>query len=234
MTDKEKLQRLFDAALKDSSEVSKAPTRAFPTAVAEAAVPAPVSPVAMTVLIPASPSVVVIPEADAAKVGLTAEASAELGALLDEQMARKKRKHRREALVTLGVFLAITGGGFGWFVQSPQRVQAFTDAMRDIRSVGDVASMVAKYQAALDKVAVRSKQIDQATESMGVSSDQSGEEDPNMEAEMLAMMGGQGKTTGQRNQVLQQSFGGMKDKHGAKTDKPEIKIKEEDSFGWNR
>jgi len=100
-------------------------------------------------------------------------------------MARQKRKRRRELIGTFVVLLGLNGGGLGGFVQSPSRLLAFREEMADIRSVGDVAAMVAKYQVALDKIATRSNQIDPATEAMG----------------------GEGKTTGQRNQKLQNAFG---------------------------
>ncbi len=198
MTHTEKLQQIFDAALKDSSEFTKQPTRAFPTS-------ASAQPVAVSPPAPAPEPEPIVESA--ANVGLSAAASAELGTLLDEQHQRKARKHRRETLVTLAVVLALTGGGAGWFIQSPQRLQALKEAVHDIRSIGDVKSIVAKYQAALDKIGDRSKQIDQATESMGVSSNQDNAIDPNMNAEMLSLMGGKGKTTGQRNQMVRNAFG---------------------------
>lgn len=201
MTDNETLQKLFQAALKDTSEGEAALARAFP-------VPAP----AVAVAVQASPAAVAEPviQAPAAPVvnaGLDAATSAELGALLDGQHQRKTRKQRREALVTLIVVFALTGGGTAWFVQSPARTQAFREAVRDIRSIGDVTAMAGKYKAALDRIGGHSKEIGQATESMGASSNQDGMKDPNMDAEMSAMMGGDGKTTGQRNQLLQQKFG---------------------------
>jgi hypothetical protein len=139
--------------------------------------------------------------------GLDDAASAELGALLDEQMARQKRRRKRELIGTFVVLFGLTGGGLGWFVQSPTRLQAFREAVADIRSVGDVAAMAAKYQVALDKIAARSKHVDQATEAMGGSANQDGMKDVNMDAEMQAMMGGEGKTTGERGQILQNAFG---------------------------
>jgi hypothetical protein len=224
MTDQVKLQRLFEAALKDSSDFNKPFTRAFPTPQARVAGP--------VVVVQAQPELVEPPVVEArveplANAGLNETDSAELGALLQEQQQRKTRKRRREALITLSVLVAVIGGGCGWFVQSPQRIQALNEAIRDIRSVGDVTSMVAKYQASLDKVAVRSKQIDQATEAMGVSSNEADEKDPNMEAEMLAMMGGEGKTTGQRNQMLQKSFG---NKDATKAPSANAKMTEANSF----
>jgi hypothetical protein len=66
-------------------------------------------------------------------------------------MARQKRKRRRKLIGTFVVLLGLNGGGLGGFVQSPSRLLAFREAMADIRSVGDVAAMVAKYQVALDE-----------------------------------------------------------------------------------
>jgi hypothetical protein len=196
MTDPEKLQQLFQAALKAPPAEGKAAfARAFPTAAPLAAAP-------VSEAVP-----VLEPPAAVANAGLDHAAAAELGALLDDQMARQKRKRRRELVVTFVVLLGLTGGGLGWFVQSPTRMQAFRESVADIRSIGDVAAMVAKYQVALDKIAARSKQIDQATEAMGGSANQDGMKDVNMDAEMQAMMGGEGKTTGERNQKLQNAFG---------------------------
>ena len=200
MTDNEKLQQLFQAALKAPPVEGKATlARAFPAV-------APVSAEPIREVAPApEPPAAVVPMPNA---GLDNAVSTELGALLDEQMTRKNRKRRRELVGTLVVVLGLTGGGFGWFVQSPARIQAFREAIADIRSVGDIAAMVAKYQVALDKIAVHSKQIDQATEAMGGSANQDGMQDVNMDAEMHAMMGGEGKTTGERNKKLQSAFGG--------------------------
>ena len=206
MTHTEKLQQIFAAALKDNSEFDKAPTRAFPT-------PSGAQPMVASQPAPAQEPAPIVesPVEPAANAGLSAAASAELGTLLDEQHQRKASKLRRETLATLAVILTLTGGGAGWFVQSPQRLQAMKEAVHDIRSVGDVKSIVAKYQAALDKIGDRSKQIDHATVTMGVSADQDDAVDPNMNAEMLSLMGGEGKTTGQRNQMVNNAFGSKKE-----------------------
>ncbi len=165
-----------------------------------------------------------------ANAGLSHTEAEELGQLLDGQRARLRRKRRRDALVALGVFFGLSGGGFGWFVQSPARVQAAREAFRDIRSVGDIAGMVAQYKLALDKIAVRSKQIDQATEAMGVSADQSKEKDVYMDGEMKQFMGGEGKgkTIGERNRLLQQNFGDAQKSKVMQKSMEEVKKQAED------
>lgn len=215
-TDQDKLQKLFQAALNDASAEKATLARAFPKSTPVTpqmppqvtAMPAP-----QAFQIPAEPVAPAAPAAaedcvqPMANAGLDEAAAEELRILLDEQHLRLKRKRRRETVCALAVFFAITGGGFGWFVHSPDRVQAFKDAIRDIRSAGDVMAMVDKYRKALDKIAVRGDQINQATESMGVTSSLEGVKDIYMDAEMKEMMGGEGKTVGERNRMLQQKFG---------------------------
>lgn len=214
MTSHEKLQQLFQAALAAPEEPVK-PTRAFPAA-PQPPVTTPV-PVIQPVFEAAAPAEAMVEETPRpmANAGLSHAEAEELGQLLDEQNARVRRKRRRDALVAFGVFFGLSGGGFAWFIQSPARVQAAREAVRDVRSVGDISKMVSQYQLALKGVAARSNQIDQATRAMGVSSDQSAEEDPYFEKEMDQMAGssaGEGKTVGQRNQQLQKSFGSMQKK----------------------
>jgi hypothetical protein len=222
MTDKEKLQKLFQAALLDVNEEKVTLARAYPkstleTLAAQAASPtAPVTPVQPepVAMVPAQ---VIAPVAAATdfvqpmeNAGLDAAAAEELRILLEEQHLRLKRKRIRETVGALVVFLALTGGGFGWFVHSPDRVQAVRAAIKEVRSVGDIAGMVAQYQKALDKIGTRAQDIDIATESMGVSASQEGMKDVHMDAEMKQMMGGEGKTAGERNRMLQEKFGSVK------------------------
>lgn len=245
MTDQEKLQKLFQAALQDSSELNKAPTRAFPTS---SSVPAPASMSAampFTQPVPVAPSspepVAVVEKAPVvlpSQAGLDDKTSTELGTLLDEQRTRLTRKRRRDTLIVLGVILGLSGGGFGWFVQDPQRVQAFKDAIRDIRSIGDVRSMVAKYRESLDRVAVRGQQIEQATNAMGVVKTAADEEDPYFEEEMKDMMGGEGKAVGQRNKNMADNFGHMQKEHGVQEPEAklgnDVKVSQDQSFGWDQ
>ncbi len=228
MTDQEKLQKLFDAALRDSTPVEKTPTRAVPQStnfqpVAPIIAEKPAAPIAEPD--PARQTLPTAPVLDKA-------AAEELGALLDAQILRKKRKHRRESLVAALVLISITGGGSAWFVQSPDRVHALVSAIAEIRSVGDVKSMVAKYQDALKRISARGNQIDQATKAMGITSNGKDEEDPYMNAEMKQMMGGEGKTIGDRAGKMQKAFGHMQKEHGDPAGEVATTGNEEDSFEW--
>ena len=256
MTDKEKLQQLFEAALKDPTlPTAQTPKRAFPVSPLEqsAAILQPLThpspfPVQAAMrpemTMPVTPAVapvfdaVVVPSAGAAPTMaavLDDAASTELAALLDEQNKRKTRKRRMEALVTAAVLVGSAGGGTLWFVQSPDRVAAFKEVMGDFRSLGDVKSLVAKYQDALDRIGARGKQIDQATAAMGVKKSAKDDEDPFFEKEMQDMMGGadKGKTVGQRNRLLQKNFSEMAEKNGG-VPKTTVALKEDESFKWER
>ena len=223
MTDTQKLQQLFDAALKAPTDFpSGPPKRASPRS------PTPTEPAATANLAsnPKPHAEVLKPLFDESNpvtqtgtstpaAPLDNAAADALGVLLDDQVRRQASKRRRAALVTATVLIGIIGGGFAWFVQSADRVEAFTSAIREIRSVDDVNSMVANYQQTLDRISVRGKQIDHATTAMGVKPSAEDEVDPHMDAEMKEMMGGGGTTIGQRNSALQKTFGDMTTEHDA-------------------
>ncbi|MES2476814.1 MAG: hypothetical protein V4640_13605 [Verrucomicrobiota bacterium] len=214
MTDKEKLQQLFSAALQDGSRLDKPLTRAFPESkVACAAVPkkpeaAPVAVVVETAAIPA-----VAPERQLVEplpnAGLDEATSAELGKLLDAQLARVSSRRKKEMLVTMAVVIGLVGGGIGWFVHSPARVVAFTSAMSEMRSLTDIKGTLAKYQVALDKVGTRGKEIENSSAALGVDPATVQDEDPYLEAETEQFTGEEGTGVGARNQKLQEKMGDL-------------------------
>ena len=226
-TDNDRIQKLFQAALLDTSVKQASLARAFPAAATvqtQALAPAPVPSVSPPVseaapeAAPAISSDFVQPLAQA---GLCETVSTELGMLLEEQHRRKVSRRRREVLMTFVILFGLTGGSFAWFVHSPQRVLAAKQAIKEIRSAGDVGAIVASYKKALAKIGTRATDIDGATESMGVSSDQTGMKDVDMDAEMKQLMGGEGKTVGERNRLLREKFGYL-EKTGGKLTPPPV------------
>lgn len=232
MTDQEKLQKLFDAALRDSSPIEKAPTRAVPKTPATPEVAAKIEKTHVVASEPTAPITTSQPVAEAPV--LDKAAAEELGALLDEQVRRRRRKHRIESMVAALVLIGLTGGSVGWFVHSPERVEAFRAVLKDIRSVGDVKSMVAKYEAALKRISARGQQIDQASSAMGVKPSEKDEKDAYFDSEMKQMMGGEGKTTGERAGKMQQAFGDMRKKHDVSPEHVATTEDGESSFGLNQ
>jgi hypothetical protein len=223
-TNNEKLQKLFQAALLDTSEKNASLARAFPAvsvAQPQAVEPTPVQSVSPPTSEPAPEAA---PSSDfvqpLAQAGLCEAVSAELGILLDEQHRRKVSRRSREVLMTFAILFGLTGGSFGWFVHSPQRVLAARQTLKEIRSAGDIKGIVAAYKKSLAKIATRASDINVATESMGVSSDQNGMTDVDMNAEMKEMMGSEGKTVGERNRMLKEKFGYLEKTDGILTPPP--------------
>ncbi len=203
MTDKEKLQSLFDAAMRSPEEPGGKPKRAVPGA--ESAKPPEAEP-AVVEPATAEEKPAVISPAEA----LDKEAAEELGLLLDERIRRDKRKRRIEVLLTTVALLGSALGGTVWFVQDKERVSAMTQAVDEIRTAGDPETMAANYNQALEKIAQRGNQLDSATAGMGVNPNKDHGGDLHMEAEMKQMMGKEGgATTCQRNKLLVQNFSDM-------------------------
>lgn len=247
MTSNDKMQALFDAALKADPAAGKELQRAhlkvdpsklpaddsedpFPNAgFAPAAVEASVAE-----LKPA-----VVPDAERIEaVEFNKKEAEELGALLEEQMERSRRKRKRELLFTLLFLGGSTVGAAGWFVSDADRVEATKAVLSDIRSISDVQSIVAKFQDSLDRVAVRGNQIDQATAALGVAVKPSELKDQYMEEEMKQMMGEEGgKTVGERNRALQKAFSDRAEKAGgapttSKKSEALEKFNQDNSFEW--
>lgn len=134
--------------------------------------------------------------------------SDELGAILDAKVAKEKRKKRQGRIVFAGMLLGLTGGSAAWVVTNPERFEAMKQVVAEIKSAGDIPGLVAQYQEALDKIAVRGDQINAATESMGVDPSSADHiEDQGFDKEMREMMGEDGgRTTAQRDKLLREKF----------------------------
>lgn len=174
--------------------------QAPPVAVPSAFAADPITP------LPTEPSVMRDKQGEAS---LDSTINAELAEIMDQKIAREKSRRRRGRLVIVLFLLGATGGAAGWVAVNPERVEAMKQTLAEIKSAGDIKGMVAKYQVALDKIAVRGKQIDAATTSMGIDPASVNEhEDPGFDKEMREMMGEEGgKTTAARDKILREKFG---------------------------
>ncbi len=178
MSTEEKLQEIFQAALRseDTTTFTPAgPPKAFVPSFTPVGEPSAAMPPDSTPSVESVPA----PAADAApNAGLDEKSSAELRELVDEQQARIRRKDFKNRIVGLAASIALLGGSTAWFVSDTERVAALNGAVSDIRSFGDVKSILSKYQAALDRIAVRGNQIEEATSSIGGSNEVESGGDP--------------------------------------------------------
>lgn len=165
-TDKEKLQKLFEAALREPEPPPVNKSESSP----QSAPPAVVQPTVSTSHgndLEASGERLKTESMAAEASSMSGAASEELAALLDEQHLRKSRRRRLETLVTLGVLLGSMAGGWVWFNSDPHRKQALREVMNDIHTLSDARLIAVKYNDALDRIATRSRQINQASASLG-------------------------------------------------------------------
>ncbi len=255
MANQEDLDKLFEAALHEKQAPSRfgTPESQMKSAPAAFSRPAPVDPgqadagafraapsafqaappapsvfqaAPSSVFQAAAPAVEPVVRREAqAEASLDISINAELAAIMDEKISKEKRRRKRGFLVTILFFVGVTGGAAGWVVSDPDRFEAMKSAIAEIKSVGDVQGMVAKYQKALDKVAVRGEQIDAATISMGVDPTSVDEhEDPGFDKEMQAMMGEDGgKTTAARDKLLREKFKSVQESGSLMPNKNEAK-----------
>lgn len=231
-TDKEALQKIFEAALKQPDPPPTArPKPATPTmrranygeaamAITETPTRQITKPASKETATPASPKEqkpitredetarkpAETPQAGKQAV-LDDKASDELAKVLEKKMAWEKTKHKIQKVATIIVLLGAVGGGIGWFVSSPDRVKSLSASVEEIQSAGDVNGMVDSYKGSLDKVAGRGNELSAATAALGASTELKEGEDAYMEDEMNKMSGGEGKSVGSRAKAMQKTFG---------------------------
>lgn len=230
MTGREDLDKLFEAALNQTEAPSRYGTpdsmkKAAPAAYSKPTAPFQAAPAVATTpannVFAAAPFVAAAPAPPKPEVTLDNHGmasldntiNAELAEIMDAKIAREKSRRRRGRLMLVLILLGATGGAAGWVVTNPERIEAFKATIAEIKSVGDIKGMVAKYQVALDKIAVRSKQIDAATVSIGVDPASVDEHaDPGFDKEMQAVMGEEGgKTNAARDKILREKFGDVQE-----------------------
>jgi hypothetical protein len=132
--------------------------------------------------------------------------------LLDEQVARLAKKGRQGNWLTVSFFGLMIGSASAWFSSSEDNRRIVADLITDIKASGkdldlirSVTVMASQYDKALEMIGNRSKDIEKATISLGI--DPRSVTEDGMEREMKEMMGGRGKTVGERDRLLQQKLG---------------------------
>jgi hypothetical protein len=217
MTAQEKIQELAMAALRSAPPPAGVPKpatfmaapeklRAIPTA-------APVEPVAKVEV--AAP-VAAMPVTEA---GLQPEAPAfkdegcpELRAMIDEREAKKQTTQKRQSLAVTLSLLAMLAAAGGWFAVSPSAqakvakvVPLFKESLRDVKTLANTKE---NFDKQLEQVGARGNQIDDASRALGVDPttvpDEAGAE---LDTAMKDMMGGEGRTTSERNKEVQEKLG---------------------------
>lgn len=148
----------------------------------------------------------------------------DLAELLDAQAQRLQKKRGYANWFILAVLLAIGGTSYGWYASSPvnqaqvaQIIQNLKEGKKDFALVSDPTKMAEQFDESLAEISTRKDDIDLAAQAMGV--DTGNVVEDGMDAEMLDMMGGEGRTVGQRNKLLQQNLGGIAKGQVAKHDK---------------
>ncbi len=165
--------------------------------------PAPVEPVATAVAEVAS-----LPEAPAFKD----EGCPELRAMIDEREAKKQTTQKRQSLAVTLSLLAMLAAAGGWFAVSPSAqakvakvVPLFKESLRDVKALANTKE---NFDKQLEQVGSRNNQIDDATRALGVDPttvpDEAGAE---LDTALQDMMGGEGRTTSERNKEVQEKLG---------------------------
>lgn len=131
----------------------------------------------------------------------------DLSSLLDLQLHREVSESKRTNRVFLGGIAILMASGLVWYVASETNrrkvdglIQNVKESRKDVDQVSNPASMLGTYDEVLAKLGTRSTDIDTATRSMGV--EPSTVKEDGMDKEMKDMMGGQGRTVGERDRSL--------------------------------
>lgn len=135
-------------------------------------------------------------------------AETDLSSLLDLQDQRHESESKLANRVILRVLGFMVASVLIWYVVSPTNrrkvdglIQNVKESRHDLNEVSSPQKMVSAYDEALAKLGSRSTDIDAATRSLGV--DPTTVKEDGMDAEMKGMMGGQGRTVGERKRAVE-------------------------------
>lgn len=212
MSTQDKIKELAEAALRSAPPSAGIPKPAtFMPSTVRPAMPARTKEAPVAAEAPASP-VGSVPEEPAPAV-FKDEGDPEFRAMIDAREEKLAKRRSRQRLALALSVLVLFGATGGWIYASPGAraqiaalVPALKEARQDVRMMG---SMVSQYDESLEEIGTHGGRIDDATRALGIDPASVGEgDDPNMEAEMAQMMGGEDvPTTASRNRVLKEKFG---------------------------
>ena len=151
-------------------------------------------------------------------------AETDLSSLLDLQDQRHESESKSANRVILRVFGGVVASILLWYAVSPTNrrkvdglIQNVKESRQDLDEVSSPQKMVSAYDEALAKLGSRSTDIDAATRSLGV--DPTTVKEDGMDAEMKGMMGGQGRTVGERKRAVE-ALAGLAGVHAGKPAAP--------------
>lgn len=181
-TNKEALQKIFEAALKEPEPQyapttrlnSISPTENFPKARSYGEpIPAArhvIEPVSIEVVTPESPKRKTEPMETAKTINIPTVAtgshnttSTELASIPDRKMAKDKGKRKAQFMMILIVLAGGIGGGIAWLIQPPDQATELKSAAAEVQAATDIESITGEKENSLDTVAVRGNQLDEAT-----------------------------------------------------------------------
>jgi hypothetical protein len=184
MPTKEELNRIFEEALQTPEESFDTPALNQTPATAVAAAPAAES---VEVQLSASASAAEASGEENVKAHASVnETDPEFGALLEEREGRLKKKSSRVRWAVNLLFLGLLGGTVTAFAVSPElrgKTQTFVGSLKEgVEDVKMMGNGTENYDEALEQVAARNDQINNASRMMGVDAPKLGKEKEAAEA----------------------------------------------------
>ena len=132
----------------------------------------------------------------------------DLSSLLDLQDQRQADESKRASRTMIGAFGFLLAFGLVWYAAAETNrrkvdglIQNVIESRRDLDQMSNPSEVTAAYDEVLAKLGNRSTDIDTATRSMGV--DPSTVKEDGMDPEMKTMMGGEGRTVGERKREVE-------------------------------
>jgi hypothetical protein len=135
-----------------------------------------------------------------------------LGKLLDEHEARMKKKLFRQRMCVNLLVVGFLAGTGVWYSNSARAqaevkalVPAFRQSVKDFKMLGN---LLGTFDKQLKKIGTHSTDIDEASKTMGIDPTKiAATDDIHMDKETAEFTRGEGKSTHQRDTLLQEKFG---------------------------